>query len=156
MDGISIADLCIGTVQISQVQSAGNRCLTRFRQQAGLGTDLDVQQAVANVETTRAQIASLESHSAQTAHAIAVLLDQLPPRSSGGTGRAQADSCCTNYGRWAYPPRRSGVVPTCAARSDSSRRSYKSLAEVVGRLERWSRPEASSVTMNEDEGSDPL
>jgi NodT family efflux transporter outer membrane factor (OMF) lipoprotein len=52
--------------------------LTRFRQQAGLGTDLDVQQATSNVETTRAQIASLESQSTQTVHAIAVLLGQPP------------------------------------------------------------------------------
>ena len=35
--------------------------LTQFRAQAGLATDLDVQQALANVESTRAQIASLES-----------------------------------------------------------------------------------------------
>jgi NodT family efflux transporter outer membrane factor (OMF) lipoprotein len=48
--------------------------LTRFRLEAGLATDLDVQQALSNVESTRAQIASLESQAAQAAHALAVLL----------------------------------------------------------------------------------
>lgn len=52
--------------------------LTRLRFQAGLGTDLEVQQALSNVETTRAQIASLESQAAQTEHALAVLLGQPP------------------------------------------------------------------------------
>ena len=37
--------------------------LTQFRAQAGLATDLDVQQALSNVESTRAQIASLEGQS---------------------------------------------------------------------------------------------
>jgi NodT family efflux transporter outer membrane factor (OMF) lipoprotein len=52
--------------------------LTQFRAQAGLATDLDVQQALSNVESTRAQIASLESQVAQSIHAIAVLIG-LPP-----------------------------------------------------------------------------
>ena len=52
--------------------------LTQFRAQAGLATELDVQQAVSNVESTRAQIASLESQVAQSIHAIAILIG-LPP-----------------------------------------------------------------------------
>ncbi|HLG59766.1 MAG TPA: efflux transporter outer membrane subunit [Vicinamibacterales bacterium] len=52
--------------------------LTRFRLQAGLGTDLDVQQALSNLESTRAQLASLESQAAQAIHRVAVLLGQPP------------------------------------------------------------------------------
>lgn len=52
--------------------------LTQFRAQAGLATDLDVQQALSNVESTRAQIASLESQVGQSIHAIAILLGQPP------------------------------------------------------------------------------
>jgi NodT family efflux transporter outer membrane factor (OMF) lipoprotein len=52
--------------------------LTRFRSQAGLATDLDVQQALANVESTRAQLSSLEAQAARDRHALAVLLGQTP------------------------------------------------------------------------------
>jgi NodT family efflux transporter outer membrane factor (OMF) lipoprotein len=52
--------------------------LTRLRQQAGLGTDLEVQQALANVETTRAQIASLEAQLERTVHALSVLVGLAP------------------------------------------------------------------------------
>jgi NodT family efflux transporter outer membrane factor (OMF) lipoprotein len=52
--------------------------LTRFRSQAGLATDLDVQQALANVESTRAQLSSLDAQSARARHALAVLLGQTP------------------------------------------------------------------------------
>jgi len=52
--------------------------LTQFRAQAGLATDLDVQQALANVESTRAQIASLEGQVGQSIHAIAILLGRPP------------------------------------------------------------------------------
>jgi NodT family efflux transporter outer membrane factor (OMF) lipoprotein len=52
--------------------------LTRFRSQAGLATDLDVQQALANVESTRAQLSSLEAQAARARHALAVLLGQAP------------------------------------------------------------------------------
>jgi NodT family efflux transporter outer membrane factor (OMF) lipoprotein len=52
--------------------------LTQFRAQAGLATDLDVQQALSNVESTRAQIASLEGQVAQSIHAIAILLGRPP------------------------------------------------------------------------------
>ena len=57
--------------------------LTQLRQQAGLGTDLEVQQALANVETTRAQIASLEQALAQAIHALSVLLAQPPAALEG-------------------------------------------------------------------------
>jgi outer membrane protein TolC len=52
--------------------------LTQFRAQAGLATDLDVQQALSNVESTRAQIALLESQVAQSIHAIAILIGRPP------------------------------------------------------------------------------
>ena len=52
--------------------------LTRFRAQAGLATDLDVQQALSNVEGTLAQIAALEGQAGQSIHALAVLLGRPP------------------------------------------------------------------------------
>jgi NodT family efflux transporter outer membrane factor (OMF) lipoprotein len=52
--------------------------LTRFRAQAGLATDLDVQQALSNVESTRAQISQLESQLRRSRHALAVLIGQPP------------------------------------------------------------------------------
>lgn len=52
--------------------------LTRLRQQAGLGTDLEVQQALSNVENTRAQIASLEGQVTRSVHALSVLLGEAP------------------------------------------------------------------------------
>jgi len=52
--------------------------LTRLRQQAGLGTDLEVQQALSNVETTRGQIALLEGQAVRAVHALSVLLGQSP------------------------------------------------------------------------------
>jgi NodT family efflux transporter outer membrane factor (OMF) lipoprotein len=52
--------------------------LTRFRAQAGLTTELDVDQARANLESTRAQMASLESQRGQAAHALAVLVGEGP------------------------------------------------------------------------------
>ena len=52
--------------------------LTRWRAQAGLTSDLDVQQARANLEQTRAQIPSLETALAQTEHALATLVGQPP------------------------------------------------------------------------------
>ena len=52
--------------------------LTRFRQQAGLGTDLEVQQALSNLASTRAQIAALDGQLAQMLHALSVLLGQQP------------------------------------------------------------------------------
>jgi NodT family efflux transporter outer membrane factor (OMF) lipoprotein len=52
--------------------------LTQFRVQAGLATDLDVQQARSNLESTRAQIASLDAQVAQAIHRLSVLLGQPP------------------------------------------------------------------------------
>ena len=52
--------------------------LTQFRAQAGLATDLDVQQALSNVESTRAQIASLDGQVTQSIHAIAILIGRPP------------------------------------------------------------------------------
>jgi outer membrane protein, multidrug efflux system len=52
--------------------------LARWRAQAGLTSDLDVQQARANLEQTRAQIPSLETALAQSEHALATLLGQPP------------------------------------------------------------------------------
>ena len=52
--------------------------LTQFRAQAGLATDLDVQQALSNVESTRAQISSLEGQLGRAIHALAVLLGRPP------------------------------------------------------------------------------
>jgi NodT family efflux transporter outer membrane factor (OMF) lipoprotein len=57
--------------------------LTRFRQQAGLGTDLEVQQALSNVASTRAQIAGLEGQVAQVVHALSVLVGQPPVALAG-------------------------------------------------------------------------
>jgi NodT family efflux transporter outer membrane factor (OMF) lipoprotein len=57
--------------------------LTQFRLQAGLATDLDVQQALSNVESTRAQIASLDSQAQQATHALAVLLGNPPSALNG-------------------------------------------------------------------------
>lgn len=52
--------------------------LTRFREQAGLTSALDVQQALSSLESTRAQIAALESQAARARHALAVLLARPP------------------------------------------------------------------------------
>jgi len=52
--------------------------LTVLRRDAGLATDLDVQQARSNVESTRAQIAALDGQRAQAIHALAVLIGQPP------------------------------------------------------------------------------
>ena len=52
--------------------------LTQFRAQAGLATALDVQQALTNVENTRAQVAQLESQVRRNRHALAVLIGQPP------------------------------------------------------------------------------
>jgi outer membrane protein, multidrug efflux system len=57
--------------------------LTQFRAQAGLATDLDVQQARSNVESTRAQVASLDGQLGRAIHAIAVILGQPPAALNG-------------------------------------------------------------------------
>jgi NodT family efflux transporter outer membrane factor (OMF) lipoprotein len=52
--------------------------ITDWRQQAGLATTLDVEQARANLEQSRASIPSLESGRATAAHHLAVLTGQAP------------------------------------------------------------------------------
>lgn len=52
--------------------------LTEWRAQAGLVGQLDVEQARANREQTRAQLPVLQDAATQTQHAIAVLLNQAP------------------------------------------------------------------------------
>jgi NodT family efflux transporter outer membrane factor (OMF) lipoprotein len=52
--------------------------LTDWRAQAGLVTALEVEQARANVEQTRAQIPSLQTSLAEAEHRLAVLLGQAP------------------------------------------------------------------------------
>jgi NodT family efflux transporter outer membrane factor (OMF) lipoprotein len=52
--------------------------LTGFRAKAGLTTELDVEQARTNLESTRASIVALQSQLAQSKHALAVLLGEVP------------------------------------------------------------------------------
>lgn len=52
--------------------------LTTWRAQAGLVGQLDVEQALSNVEQTRAQLPTLQDAATQTANALAVLLNVAP------------------------------------------------------------------------------
>jgi outer membrane protein, multidrug efflux system len=52
--------------------------ITRWRNQAGLASSLDVEQAVASTEQTRAQIPSLQTSVTQSLNALAVLTGQAP------------------------------------------------------------------------------
>jgi NodT family efflux transporter outer membrane factor (OMF) lipoprotein len=52
--------------------------ITRWRNQAGLASSLDVEQAVASTEQTRAQIPALQTSVAQSLNALAVLTGQPP------------------------------------------------------------------------------
>jgi outer membrane protein, multidrug efflux system len=52
--------------------------ITRWRNQAGLVSSLDVEQAVASTEQTRAQIPALQTSVAQSLNALAVLTGQAP------------------------------------------------------------------------------
>ncbi len=52
--------------------------LTRWRTQAGLGSSLDVEQALASTEQTRAQIPSLQTSIAQAQHSLALLTGRAP------------------------------------------------------------------------------
>jgi NodT family efflux transporter outer membrane factor (OMF) lipoprotein len=52
--------------------------IAQWRAQAGLGTSLEVEQARASAEQTRAQIPLLETTLAQSAHSIAVLTARAP------------------------------------------------------------------------------
>jgi NodT family efflux transporter outer membrane factor (OMF) lipoprotein len=62
----------------NEAAQADSYDLTRFRQQAGLTTQLDVEQARVSLEGTRAQMASLRLDEAQAAHALAILLAEPP------------------------------------------------------------------------------
>jgi outer membrane protein, multidrug efflux system len=52
--------------------------ISRWRQQAGLATSVEVEQAVTAVEQTRAQVPTLRSAAAAAAHALAVLAGDAP------------------------------------------------------------------------------
>ena len=52
--------------------------LTSWRAQAGLVSDVDVQQARANVEQTRAQLPLLETSIAESEHSLAILVGEAP------------------------------------------------------------------------------
>jgi NodT family efflux transporter outer membrane factor (OMF) lipoprotein len=52
--------------------------LTTWRAQAGLTTELDVEQARANAEQTRAQVPNLETGVAEAEHRLAMLIGQPP------------------------------------------------------------------------------
>jgi NodT family efflux transporter outer membrane factor (OMF) lipoprotein len=52
--------------------------LTQWRQQAGLITSLEVEQALSGTEQTRAQVPALQIVTGQAAHALAVLTGQPP------------------------------------------------------------------------------
>lgn len=52
--------------------------ISRWRQQAGLANALEVEQALAAVEQTRAQVPALQAAAAQAAHALAVLTGRPP------------------------------------------------------------------------------
>jgi outer membrane protein, multidrug efflux system len=52
--------------------------ISRWRQQAGLASSLEVEQALSAVEQTRAAVPSLQSAAARAAHALAVLTGQPP------------------------------------------------------------------------------
>ena len=52
--------------------------ITRWRNQAGLASSLDVEQSVASTEQTRAQIPALQTSVAQSLNALAVLTGQAP------------------------------------------------------------------------------
>jgi outer membrane protein, multidrug efflux system len=52
--------------------------ISRWRQQAGLGTSLEVEQAVTAVEQTRAALPALQAAANKSAHALAVLVGEPP------------------------------------------------------------------------------
>lgn len=62
----------------SLVTQADSLQLARWRTQAGLSSSLDVEQALASYEQTRAQLPVLERSLAQTFHTLAVLTGQAP------------------------------------------------------------------------------
>jgi NodT family efflux transporter outer membrane factor (OMF) lipoprotein len=85
-----IAELALGYVDLRTYQArlaiandnlarqAETLQLTSWRAQAGLASDLDVEQSRANVEQTRAQIPSLETGIAQAQNRLAILTGRPP------------------------------------------------------------------------------
>jgi NodT family efflux transporter outer membrane factor (OMF) lipoprotein len=65
------------------VSQAETLQLTQWRAQAGLTSTLDVEQARANLEQTRAQIPSLETSRAEAEQRLAILLGQPPGALAG-------------------------------------------------------------------------
>lgn len=63
----------LGIARRNEASQAETAELTGFRAQAGLVSSVDVEQARANLEQTRAQLPSLESNIAQTMHRLATL-----------------------------------------------------------------------------------
>ena len=64
--------------------------ITRWRVQAGLASSLDLEQAVASTEQTRAQIPALQTSIGQSLNALAVLTGQAPGALQGALGGAAA------------------------------------------------------------------
>jgi NodT family efflux transporter outer membrane factor (OMF) lipoprotein len=62
--------------------------ITRWRQQAGLASSLDVEQGVAATEQTRAQVPALQTNVEQALNALAVLTGQAPGALSSTLGTA--------------------------------------------------------------------
>ena len=62
--------------------------LTSWRAQAGLATELDVEQSRANLEQTRSQIPGLETGAAQARHRLAVLTGKPPDALAGALDEA--------------------------------------------------------------------
>lgn len=64
--------------------------ITRWRAQAGLASSLDLEQAVAATEQTRAQIPALQTSITQSLNALAVLTGQVPGALQAALGAASA------------------------------------------------------------------
>lgn len=64
--------------------------ITRWRAQAGLASSLDLEQAVASTEQTRAQIPALQTSITQSLNALAVLTGQVPGALQATLGPAAA------------------------------------------------------------------
>jgi NodT family efflux transporter outer membrane factor (OMF) lipoprotein len=68
----------LAIAQQSLDRQAETLALTTWRAEGGLTSSLDVEQARANLELTRAQIPSLETSLAEAEHRLAILLGQAP------------------------------------------------------------------------------
>ena len=64
--------------------------ITRWRAQAGLASSLDLEQAVASTEQTRAQLPALQTSITQSLNALAVLTGQVPGALQATLGPAAA------------------------------------------------------------------